>query len=548
MSYVPQGPPPASWYALGGNSDDLAYFDGRVWTWRRWRLPGGEWRQEPIRPPSATLPEAMVPPRVGPTGSGPAADPTSPNPGVDRYWHRPPPAGSPSASGVADRVGPGGPARSQQPPIAPPTGPAGWGTGSGFAGASPSGPGPGSPAGGLDRGGPRYPSGPGAPWPGGPAPGGPWSGGPWSGAPPTSSPSGRLELHLSEPRSQARWATLLRGLLIIPNVLVLEFLLLAAAVVTVVMWFSALLTARVPEGMWRFSKGVLQWSARTDAYAFFLTDKYPPFTTGDVSYPVSMTLERPDRFNRLAVLFRVVLVIPAAIVASVFTSGVYVLSAVTWLVTLVLGRCPRSFHVVLAAWLRYELRYSAYYLLLSTAYPSAPLGDPQSGYGSLESGEIVLRGASKAVMVMVFVLGVLLFLSDVLTLPALVGREAKAQAAIVQWDALQSRSAVAQARFRIRVGGCGSTWRCTDRDLPILVRNLDTQISTIQAITFPTSLTRDDADAVLAMLRKERSALVRVQKAGTAQTFDGGLRTLVTLTHTLQPLVLKLHDDLESTP
>lgn len=333
----------------------------------------------------------------------------------------------------------------------------------------------------------------------------------------------------------------------LPNVVVLAVLQIAVAVVTVVMWFAALFTARVPEGMWQFSKGVLQWGARTDAYALFLTDRYPPFGLDDVSYPVWMAVDRPDRFNRLAVLFRAILVIPAGIVQSVFTLGMYVFFVVTWILTLVLGRCPRALHLVLAAWLRYQLRYSAYAYLLTTTYPSAPLGDRQSSYGSLESGEIVLRGAAKAFAVVALVLGTVFYMSD-FALPAVLGAHGAARTAIGQLDALQSRSASADASFRTQVGGCASTWRCVDRDTSILERSLQTQISTIEAITFPTAATRDDASSLLPLLREERSVLNQVPGAGTQHTFDSDLNRVVALTRRLQPLVRKLQLDLGSTP
>lgn len=469
MSDVPHGPSPAGWFTVGGNPDDLVYTDGRHWTWRRWRLPGGDWHQEPILPPSATLPEPKVP---------------RPSPA-------PPPWGSAGGHGMGPPGHPG------LPPF---------------------------------PGGPGQPSGWGVPWPA------------WQ---PPPAPLGRLELRLSEPLHQSRWKTLLRGLLVLPNLIVLGFLEIAVFFVTIVMWFAAVFTAHVPEGMWRFSTGVLQWVARTNAYTSFLTDQYPPFELGDVPYPVSVTLERPDRFNRLAVLFRVILVIPAAIVTEVFGLGVGVFAVVTWVVTLVLGRCPRPLHLMLAAWLRYQLRYIAYYYLLTTEYPSAPLGDSQSTHGSLETGEIVLRGAAKAFAVVAIVLGVALYAFD-FALPAVLGSQVRSQVAIDQLNALQSRNLTAEATYRTKVESCGATWRCVDRQTPIPEQSLQTQISTLESITFPTDPARHDADSLVSILQEERSALAQMQGAATQQTFETDLHRVVTLTRRLQPLVLKLQDDLKS--
>jgi hypothetical protein len=385
----------------------------------------------------------------------------------------------------------------------------------------------------MGRGGPGGPGGPISPYAGGTRFGGP-----------PGTPTGRLDLHLLEPQRQARWKTLLRGLLVLPNALVLALMEVAVTVVTVAMWFATLCTARVPEGLWRFSKGVLQWQARTYAYSFFLTDRYPPFETGHVSYPVWVTLERPERFNRLAVLFRLILVIPAGIVSAVFTSGAYAFSVITWLVTLVLGGCPRSLHLMLAAWLRYQLRYAAYYGLLTTEYPSAALGDRQSTFGSLEAGEIVLRGAAKGFAVAAIVLGVVLYFFRP-ALPDALGTLFRAQtsSAVSQWNELRIRTAVAESTFEERANRCAGTWRCLRTATAVLQHNVETQVSTIESI-FPTGSPRGDADRVLSVLQEQRSALTAAQTASTQQALQDDLNYLATLTRKLQPLELSLRNDL----
>ena len=70
----------------------------------------------------------------------------------------------------------------------------------------------------------------------------------------------------------------LRLLLAIPHVIVLVFVGLAWMIVTVIAWFVILFTARYPEGVARFSVGVLRWYLRLEAYVLLMVDDYPPFS------------------------------------------------------------------------------------------------------------------------------------------------------------------------------------------------------------------------------------------------------------------------------
>jgi hypothetical protein len=79
-------------------------------------------------------------------------------------------------------------------------------------------------------------------------------------------------------RDLNRWLPLVKWLLVIPHLIVLLFLWIAAVVVVVLAWFAIVFTGRYPRGMFRFVEGVLRWGQRVVAYAFLLvTDDYPPF-------------------------------------------------------------------------------------------------------------------------------------------------------------------------------------------------------------------------------------------------------------------------------
>ena len=170
---------------------------------------------------------------------------------------------------------------------------------------------------------------------------------------------------------------LFRLILLIPHIIVLYFLILAGIVVAFIGWWGALFTGRLPLWAGTFLAGILRWYLRVSAYGFLLNDVYPPFSFNDeLAYPARLALPEPGRLSRAAVFFRIILVIPAAIVAGVISYGAGTLIAfIAWVITLVAGRLPAPLHEAFTAAVRYETRYYAYWYMLTPTYPGGLYGD-----------------------------------------------------------------------------------------------------------------------------------------------------------------------------
>jgi hypothetical protein len=80
-------------------------------------------------------------------------------------------------------------------------------------------------------------------------------------------------------RDLNRWLPLVKWLLVIPHVIILIGLSVAAFFTVVIAWFAILFTGRYPRGLFDFVVGVGRWWLRVEAYALLLvTDRYPPFS------------------------------------------------------------------------------------------------------------------------------------------------------------------------------------------------------------------------------------------------------------------------------
>jgi hypothetical protein len=191
--------------------------------------------------------------------------------------------------------------------------------------------------------------------------------------------------------SISRWLWLFKWLLLIPHLIILVFLWIAFAAVTVIAFFAILFTARYPRALFDFNLGVLRWSWRVSYYGYSAlgTDRYPPFTLGEVpDYPATLHIDYPEQLSRGLVLVKWwLLAIPHYLIVGVFLSGagyavarngtVYYNS--TGLISLLVffaavallftARYPRGIYDFVLGMDRWVLRVAAYTALMTDAYP-----------------------------------------------------------------------------------------------------------------------------------------------------------------------------------
>jgi hypothetical protein len=182
-----------------------------------------------------------------------------------------------------------------------------------------------------------------------------------------------FEFRAAPPTKQNRWGVLLRVFVALPQLLFAGTLIYAALALTFFAWFYAVFTGRNPYH--GFNSKALRTYQRATGYFYFLTSEYPPFSLDeDPNYALASQLEEGN-LRRAKVLFRIILMIPALIVAWLLSYGLAILGFISWVVLLIRGTLPRPLHNAIVAIVRFNGRVGAYVLLLQDPYPRGLFGD-----------------------------------------------------------------------------------------------------------------------------------------------------------------------------
>lgn len=178
----------------------------------------------------------------------------------------------------------------------------------------------------------------------------------------------RLRVRDEEPLRRRRLAVLFRVALYVPHAIVVAVWSLVVAPAIAVAWLALLIEGRLPTWLHRFIAAFVRYVGQVTAWLFLLSARYPdPLHTQ--THPFAIELSERPRQPRLVTLFRLVLAIPALLLATALRVVLTLSSVPAWFAGLALGRTTAGLEELGLFCLRYELETLAYVLLLTARYP-----------------------------------------------------------------------------------------------------------------------------------------------------------------------------------
>ncbi|MDX6412753.1 MAG: hypothetical protein QOH23_163, partial [Gaiellaceae bacterium] len=134
-------------------------------------------------------------------------------------------------------------------------------------------------------------------------------------------------------------------------------------------WLVAIFAGRVPDGLHNFIAQYVRYSTHVLAYLYLLADPWPSFSPSE-AYPIDVRIDGPETQGRLGVFFRIILAIPALLLAGIFRNVNSIIALLGWFYSLATGRMNQGMRDISAWLLRYEIQTFAYVFLLTSRYPS----------------------------------------------------------------------------------------------------------------------------------------------------------------------------------
>jgi hypothetical protein len=178
-----------------------------------------------------------------------------------------------------------------------------------------------------------------------------------------------IHLVVTDDLRRSRLTVFFRIFLVIPHLIWLVIWGIAVWFAVLAAWLIGIFAGRVPDGLHGFIAAYLRYLTHVYAYYSIAANPYPSFS-GATGYPIDVEIAPAAHQSRLAIFFRLLLVIPAYIVLYLLGLVAYIVMFLAWFYALFAGKLNGGLRDVLAYWLRYNAQTIGYLCLLTQRYPS----------------------------------------------------------------------------------------------------------------------------------------------------------------------------------
>ena len=192
---------------------------------------------------------------------------------------------------------------------------------------------------------------------------------PMSAVPELPAPTHPIRLELSGELRRSRLTVFFRLLLSFPHLVWLALWGILVLLVAIVNWLATLALGRSPERLHRFLAAYLRYQMHVYAFLYLIANPFPGFVGQPGSYPFEIHIAERAPQNRWKTAFRLLLVLPALLLASAYGTLAGLVALLGWFSSLARGRMPQGLRGAGALALRYQAQTTAYLLLLSDSYP-----------------------------------------------------------------------------------------------------------------------------------------------------------------------------------
>ena len=177
-----------------------------------------------------------------------------------------------------------------------------------------------------------------------------------------------MRLRLDDDLRRSRLLVFFRPLLSLPHLVWLTGWSLAVAAVAVVGWVAVVFTGSQPHPVHRFLAAYVRYASHVTAFAALVANPFPGFT-GAPGYPIDVTTPDRPMQKRWTAALRLLLAVPAFLLAEAILGVLGVIAVLAWFAALVTGRMPDGMRDFGAFSVRYLAQTLAYALVLTDRYP-----------------------------------------------------------------------------------------------------------------------------------------------------------------------------------